>query len=229
MAKVLVIDDDATWLQLICDALPEHEVYPAPGYKDGRALLDGDATYDVAIVDLNLLLGNRNDRLGGRLLKYMKDQYPAIRRIVLTGEPPTSVREVLNEYDPDDLLLKTKMDMSVLRRVVETALERAAGGVPDKFSLKKVELRNSLHSWKEAVLSRLAQRARTLQNDIDNAGRVGKNADDSAAALARLESRQQNLKADCANLEATIAGIRSDDDLARAGNELERLKAIYRA
>ena len=41
-------------------------------------------TYDVAIVDLNLL-PEGNDRLGGVILELMVDSYPSIRRIALTG------------------------------------------------------------------------------------------------------------------------------------------------
>jgi CheY-like chemotaxis protein len=229
MANVLLIENDGIWLNLIREALPEYDVDPAQSYKEALALLGGGVTYDVAIVDLNLLPKGTKDQLGGKLLKYMRKRYPTIRRIVLTGEPPTSVREVFNEYDPVDLLLKDQIDLSVVRRVVETALEHAADDVPDKFKFEKLQLRNGLRSWKEPVLLRLTQRARTLQNDIDEAGRTGKKADYSAATLAELTANRQNLETECANLEAMIAGIRGDDDLIRAGEEFERLKAVYGA
>jgi CheY-like chemotaxis protein len=229
MAKVLLVENDGLWLDLIRGALPEYEVYKAQSYKEALELLGGGVTYDVAIVDLNLLPKGANDKLGGELLKYMRVHYPTIRRIVLTGEPPTSTRGVFDEYDPEDLLLKDHMDMSVVRRVVETALEHAAGDVPDKFKFEKLQLRNSLRSWKEPVLLRLTQRARTLQNDIDEAGRTGKKADNSAATLAELNASREKLEAECANLEAMIADIRRDDDRIRAGQEFEGLKAVYGA
>lgn len=229
MARVLLVENEGVWLDMIREALPEHDVDKAQSYKDALTLLGSNVAYDVAIVDLNLVAGGTNDRLGGNLLKYMRDRHPTIRRIVLTGETPTSARALFDEYNPDDVLLKHQMDLSVVRGVVETALDRAAGDVPDNFGLEKLKLRNSLHSWEESALLRLTQRARRLRNDIQEAERTGKKADDSATTLAALEARMQDLKTECANLAAAVTAIHSVDDHVRAREEFARLKAIYGA
>jgi CheY-like chemotaxis protein len=229
MARVLLVENEGVWLELIRQALPEYDVDQAQSFDKALALLDGEAAYDVAIVDLNLLPRGSRDKLGGRLLDIMRDRYPTIRRIVLTGEPPTAVKAVFDQYDPDDLLLKAQMDLSVVRSVVETALTRAAGGVPDRFRFEKLELRNVLHSWEESILLRLTQQAQTFQNDIEEAERVGKQANDSETALEALEAKRQDLEAKCADLGALIASIRSVDDQVRARDEFEKLKAVFGA
>lgn len=227
MARVLLVENEGVWLKLIRQALPEHDVDSAQSFNEALALLGSDVAYDVSIVDLNLLPGDRNDGLGRELLKCMRDEYPTIRRVVLTGQPPTALRTIFEQYDLDDLLLKYRIDLSVVREVVEAALKRAAGDVSAKLRFAKLDLGNSLRSWKEPILQRIEQRAQSLRNDIQEAERIGKKADDSQKALTDLETRRHNLETEIGELLQRVASIRSDEDRRRAYEEFERLKAVY--
>jgi len=230
MARVLLVDDEDIWLKPIRRALPGHEVDQAHSYEEALELLGGDIAYDVAIVDLNLLGSDKavkNDRLGGELLKLMKNQYPSVRRIALTGEPPTAVAAIFNKYDVDDLLLKENFDLSVVRDVVDAALKQIPRDVPDKFRVEKLELRGHLHSWRDPILLRLAQDAKKPQSDVRDAELLGKRADDSRKKLEALKSRQQNLETESAKLASLISNIHSDEDLAHARQEFSRLQAVY--
>jgi CheY-like chemotaxis protein len=226
MARVLLVENEGVWLNLIRQALPEFEVDQAQSFESARALLDDNVPYDVAIVDLNLLKRGR-DRLGGRLLEIMKRDRPEIRRIGMTGVPPTAVRELFERYGLDDLLLKTDIDLAVVRDVVETALKRVGSDVADDFRVEKLELKNSLDPWRYITLLRMRQRAQTLENDIRDAERVGKKADDSVKELAALETRINNLEAECAELTVMVSNMSSDADAIRVKEEFERLRSSY--
>ena len=227
MASMLLIDNETEWLDRIRKAFPEYEVDQAQTYHDALALLrDGGAAYDVAIVDLNLLpVGN--DRLGGVILELMIDSYPSIRRIALTGEPGTAVKALFDRYKLDDLLLKSDIDLAVVRDVVGAALAQITGAVPRGLKAEGSGMLTSLRSWKADTMAGLDQRARTLRNDVLDAQREGKKAEDSARELEALEATMRNLEAEYSELSKLISGIRSDQDMARASQEFEQLKNKY--
>jgi hypothetical protein len=227
MASMLLIDNDTEWLDRIRKAFPEHDVDQAQTYHDALALLrDDGATYDVAIVDLNLL-PEGNDRLGGVILEFMIDSYPSIRRIALTGEPPTAMKALFDRYKLDDLLLKSDIDLAAVRDVVGAALAQITGAVPRGLKAEGSGMLTSLRSWKTGIMAGLDQRARTLRNDVLDAQREGKKAEDSARELEALEVTIRNLDAEYSELSKLISGIRSDQDLVQASQEFEQLKNKY--
>jgi hypothetical protein len=227
MASMLLIDNDTEWLDRIRKAFPEHEVDQAQTYHAALALLrDGGAAYHVAIVDLNLL-PEGNDRLGGVILELMIDSYPSIRRIALTGEPPTAIKALFDRYKLDDLLLKSDIDLAVVREVVGAALAQITGAVPRGLKAEGSGMLTSLRSWKADVMAGLDQRARTLHNDVLDAQREGKRAEDSARELEALEAAKRDLGAECSELSKLISGIRSDQEMVQASQEFEQLKNKY--
>lgn len=227
MTSVLLIDDEPEWLGLIRRALPEYDVDQAQSFDAALALLNGDTMYDVAIVDLNLL-APRSDGLGGVLLEIMRNQYPSIRRIALTGMHPTAVKEVLDQYGVDDLLLKDiNIDLAAVRKVVEKALEGTAGDIPRDLRTEQSNLRTSADSWKENIMLELDQRAPTLRNDVLAAQSVGKTAEGSERELAALNSRRERIEAEYSDLKSLISGIRNNQDLAHASEKFEELKKQF--
>jgi DNA-binding response OmpR family regulator len=225
MTSILLIDDEKHWLELICRALPDYEVDQAESYPDALALL-GRSIYDVAIVDLNLL-ETSSDGLGGKLLEIMRDRYPSIRRIALTGMPPTSTRTVFDQFDVDDLLLKDSMNLAVVREVVDAALRRTANDVPRDLRAEKSEISTSMRSWNANIIGRLNQRARTFRNDVRDAEREGKRAEDSARELAALEAMRRDLEVKYAELIKLASGILTREDLVRAAQIFEQLKSEF--
>ena len=223
MASILLIEDDGVWRNLIRQALPDYDIHQAQSYENALTLLDGGVIYDVAIVDLNLR--GRVDNTGGRLLKIMRDRYPAIRLIALTGEPRTAVRDPFDEYDIDDLLLKQNISLATLRRVVEVALARTASDIPPDVQAKKSEVWNSFRLWNANILLALEQRARMLRNEVSDAARTGNRADDSARKQKALETEKQYLETESSKVAALVAAISTDQDVIRASQEIERLKS----
>src|SRR6266700_4222802 len=153
MASILLIDNETEWLDLIRQALPEYDVGQAQTYHAALELLrDNGATYDVAIVDLNLLPAG-TDRLGGVILELMRDRYPSIRRIALTGFSLTAVKAaVFDRYEVDDLLLKKNMNLAEVRNVVETAMARTNNDVPRGLRAETSGMLASLRSWKAGTI-----------------------------------------------------------------------------
>jgi CheY-like chemotaxis protein len=226
MSSVLLIENESYWLELIRRALPEYDVTRAQSYDEAMALLAGGVTYDVAIVDLNLL-ETGNDRLGEKLLEIMRHGCPSTRRIALTGSPPTAVRSLFEQYDIDDLLLKENMVLQVVREVVETASRRVADDVPAHVTIEQAEIRNTVLSLKSDTLPALDQRIRTLRNDVREARRVGKRAGDSERELAAVEARKQDLETRCSELMTLVAHVRNDEELAYARRGFDNLKTMF--
>jgi CheY-like chemotaxis protein len=237
MAKILLVEDDQEWLDLIGRSLPEHDVDTASSHaKALRALRDGGA-YDVAIVDLNLIdsrgHGTGGDLLGGKILAKLRDEYPATRRIAMTGYPPTSVRRLLDLYRLDDLLLKRDMTFAVVGEVVQAALDRAAAEIPPAVGSRKSMLQKEFRGWREHTAWSLGQRIQRLENDLSGSG-FAPVTDDSLKAiaamrarLAELKARKQDFDRDCAKVEAMIASMRSVEDALDVEQRIEALKGTF--
>src|ERR1035438_2476041 len=127
-ARILFVEDEPDWLDVISRALPDYEVDMASSYGQALELLHAGEFYDVALVDLNLMDSGEfdsRDQLGGEVLRLLRDNYPATRRIAMTGWPPSSVRTIFESFDVDDLLLKQNMTLSDVRHGIEQALALA--------------------------------------------------------------------------------------------------------
>jgi CheY-like chemotaxis protein len=233
MASILLVDDESDWLELILHALPEYQVDVAQSYSAALAKLGSGVDYDVAIVDLNLLrrdgvgVGTGRDGLGGKLLEIMRDEYPSTCRIALTGLPPTSTKDIYEQYGVTDLLLKGPLaELADVRRVVERALQRSSD-IPEDLKAERRRLSAGLRSWKADANVLLDQRARTLENDIADADRMGKVPVETMAQFRELRAMRSRLATESAALATQIADIRTHEEAEKASRELERLKIAY--
>jgi ActR/RegA family two-component response regulator len=225
MSNVLLVENEFYWLNLICQALPEHEVAQAESYKEAIELLAGAVSYHVAIVDLNLL--TNNDGLGGTLLAIMREKYPSTRRIALTGWPPTSARALFEQYGLYDLLLKENIVLQVVREVVRAAADGVADDVPANMRIEQAEIRNEVLSWKSDMLLLLDERMRTAQNEIFEAQLLGKRAEGSEHELRVLETRKQELEATCSEIVTRAANVVNEQELMWAQRKFQQLKGMF--
>jgi CheY-like chemotaxis protein len=225
MSNVLLVENEFDWLNLICQALPEHEVAQAESYQEAIELLAGAVTYHVAIVDLNLL--TNNDGLGGTLLEIMRKDYPSTRRIALTGWPPTSTRGLFEQYGLYDLLLKQNIVLEVVRKVVRAAADGVADDVPANTRIEQAEIRNEVLSWKSDMLLLLDQRMRTVQSEIFEAQLLGKEAEGSEQELRVLEARKQELEATCTEIVTRAANVVDEQELVWAQQEFMQFKSMF--
>src|SRR6516165_9892745 len=121
MAKILHVEDDQVWIDIVRESLGEHRVDSARSQTEAvRLLLDSAEPYDVALIDFEL--GDAGGA-GGELLDLLKWRYPNVQPVVLTGRIPGGAlfAGVFDRYKVFDLLAKQDFDAARLRRVVEAA------------------------------------------------------------------------------------------------------------
>lgn len=152
MARILHVDDDELWRQLIKTRLGDHHIDSAESLQQAIDLLQYESPYDVALVDLNL--AGDNDLQGGDLLDLMRIRYPHTRRILVTGSPPAgSVRKNLYErYDVDEIIIKRDMSLPDLRRVVEEAVARTPSGPSPSAGTSPSDVRQRFQATPKASL-----------------------------------------------------------------------------
>jgi DNA-binding NarL/FixJ family response regulator len=196
MARILVVENDQFWLGQICGSLPEHDVDRARDYQEAVSLLQ-QKTFDIAIVDLNLLDTPEryaDDNLGGRILKLLKSDYPATCRIALTGHTPSRVMDIVLEYGVADLLLKENMMLNAVGTVVQDALEGRSAELPPGVRASRMSVQDSLNRWQTSRTWNFEQRLRELRNDLNSPPRglsEAKAGERRAALLAQISAVEQ--------------------------------------
>ncbi len=236
MARILLVDNDQDWLDLIARSLPEHEVDTAISYDAGVQAIRSGSPYDVAIIDLNLIDSpNRytKDELGGKILDMLRDEYPSTRRIALTADTPSSVRQVLDKYDVHDLLLKKNMAFAVIGEAVKAALEGTSAPLAPGAQGLISDMRQDWRGWRHARAWQLDQQLQGLRNDLRSpahgpAGASGGNAVASLQArLSALEALKKDFSQACSRVEAMMGRASSAGDIAAIRDEIGKLRQRF--
>ena len=248
MAKILLVEDDEEWVYLIREALPQHVVETASSYDRAIEALRQDVVYDVAIVDLNLvkppdpdarvrLGGTIRDMLGAGILVLLRENYPQTRRIALTGLPPGKVREILDRYKVDDLLLKGDMTVQAVQEVVQAAIESASSGIPAEVRAGQSQLKADFDRWCEETARQLDGRLKQLTNDIErdrrSSGRLSlqesaalrQKLSELQAQIAELAADREALDRGRARIAAMLADIKTAEDSAAIRPEIYALRS----
>lgn len=238
MARILLVDNDQDWLDLIGGSLPDYEVEMVRSYKAAVRAIRSGTTYDVAIVDLNLIDSpNRStlDDLGGKFLDKLRKECPETRRIALTAYTPSNVKRVLDKYVVDDLLLKANMALSVVPEVVQAALALTSAELPPGARARRSELRQDLDRWQQDQAMRLDQQLQRLRNDLAGSALLSGGAKAARTATARktrldaLEARREFFDRECARVAAIVNGIGSADNVSVEQAAIDDLKREFGA
>jgi len=174
--RILLVDDEPAYGELIGRALPEYHLDFAESYDEALDRLRVGLPYDVAIVDLNLISRKVKDQLGKKVLAHLLANYPSTRRIAMTGASPGSVWEVFEKFQVDDLLFKQRLDLDDVGVVVEAALARASGAVPPALRAERTKLWDRLHKFKQKLLRRYDARLGSLEIDIRDTNLTARDA-----------------------------------------------------
>jgi CheY-like chemotaxis protein len=232
LARVLLVDNDPEWLDLIKGSLPDFEVKTARTYDEALQALQAEDFYDVAIIDLNLIDSpdrRTRDGLGGRLLKTLRRDYPETRRIALTGDPPGSAMQVVSLYAVDDLLLKGTMPLSVVPEVVHAVLSRTTA-LPLGIRARRSERQEDFKIWQRAQDAGFERRLRHLRNEV-GAATFRPDGDSAAgglrAHLGELEARYETFRTECAEVLADFARIRDEDELSAMQERVDLLQQQF--
>lgn len=119
--RILFVDDDRSILDVLRVLLARDafDVHTAVGAEEARRMLT-EGAYDVVVVDAHM-----PGTSGVALLAEIRDRYPQMVRMMLTGSGDVSVAmQAVNEGSVFRFLVKPP-DPAVLRRAVADALELA--------------------------------------------------------------------------------------------------------
>ncbi len=133
--RVLVVEDDPHWQQLICETLEgEYELVVAATYEEARLALDRSIKesrpFQVVTVDMRLA-GTQSSltvREGNRIIDLVRRSHKATKCIVVTGLPDistTDVRDFFKQYGIYDFVDKGNFDLQAFSRIVADAVGEA--------------------------------------------------------------------------------------------------------
>lgn len=124
-AKILVIEDDLGWSEMLVDALKdEYEVKTATNAEDGKIALKSSGL-QLVLMDLNLVDKDGTNREGLQLLSYIGMTNPCARSIVLTAHSGHFRDAFRASYGVYDYLLKQEFEMSSFLQIVKQAIQEA--------------------------------------------------------------------------------------------------------
>lgn len=208
MARILVVENDPFWLEKIIRSLPNDDVDGAQEYEVAVDLLSRN-TYDISIVDLNLLDTPEfysDDNLGGDILELLRSDYPATCRIALTGHTPSRVMGIVRKYGVADLLLKQNMALEAVKKVVQDALEGKSAELQPGVRVRRMGAQKDLNNWQASRSWMLQERLRELRNDLNSPPRglseakAGDRRAELLEQIGALEQEQKELDRECSDV-----------------------------
>jgi CheY-like chemotaxis protein len=222
LARILHVDDDESWREIIKTRLGDHDIDSAGSLQQAIGLLQAEPPYDVALVDLNL--AGDSDRQGGDLLDLMQIRYPSTRRILITGSPPAgSVRKNLFErYDVDEIIIKRDMDIADLRRVIEEAIAQGLAGPSQSLRLNRSALRQRFRDWQKAQADQLKTEIRSaLERMHDAAMASGQSRQRAQLAMEAVKQKETEFELTCSRLRSLLEDIDDEDQYNEALEALD--------
>jgi CheY-like chemotaxis protein/tRNA A-37 threonylcarbamoyl transferase component Bud32 len=227
LARILHVDDDDFWRQLIKTRLVDHHVDSAESLQRAIDLLQSESPYDVALVDLNL--AGDNDLQGGDLLDLMRIRYPSTRRILVTGSPPAgSVKKIYERYDVVEIIIKRDMSLPDLRRVVEEAVAQAPSRVSESLGPSLSYLKQRFRDWQTVQAERLKIDIRVAEEHVHEEEKVSVPGRQLAElALTAAKQRETDFRLTSGRLGRLIEDIENEDQLAAAQEALDAAEEYF--
>jgi len=219
----------------------DHVVDSARTFEDAaKRVQPGGISYDVAIVDLNLIDDPADqvsgDMLGGEVLLMLRQNHPSTLRIALTGSPPRGAlrKGLVDRYQVYDFFMKGHMDLHDLRALVldspaTKAAALAAAPAAPEVEREKTEQLDRLHRWAQVRRAQLRQAVEDHQDGLRFAGRTRSTEKGAAAeealksSLEDLAAKREALDSRCASAEAMLAAAATAADVARVADQIGRL------
>lgn len=125
--KILHLEDDPEWVDIVRDALDGFDVFGAKTLSEASKL-SIDTEFDAAVLDISLVQGDSQDDQGEWLLKALEGLsiLPGKRIIILSayllGSNQERTRKYFKFYRVLDAIPKQKFNSKEFREIVEDAL-----------------------------------------------------------------------------------------------------------
>lgn len=121
---ILVLEDSDDWIDKLTSYLHGYRVTAARTLSEAVGLLQGDA-FDLAIVDISLVLDDPSDEKGLRFVSALRQtEFLRNMKIIIVTAYRTSerIRVAFKEYDVHDFLDKGSLNPREFRKIVAEAL-----------------------------------------------------------------------------------------------------------
>lgn len=228
MARILHVENERDWIDIIGEALAGHDLDTARSYGEALGFLERYSSYDLAVVDLHLRTSS--DGLGGELLDLLRIRYPGTPRIVVTGSPPAGpIRQnIFERYEVEEIIIKSQFAAPDLRKVVEDSLSRRAAEVPQVTKLQRSELRQRLRDLQRSEGNLIRRRIAEMEEFARGATRQSPYSGHLAREqLAKARAVASSFQSECNRIERLVDDVRTPAEAAAADEELERVEAHF--
>jgi CheY-like chemotaxis protein len=128
MKKILHLEDDNDWIEIVRNALDGYEVHGAHNLREAVKLYS-DQLFEVVILDISLIPDDSQDIQGEQLLKALEGLQilPGKRIIILSAyllglANEDRTRKYFKFYDVMDAIPKQKFDSKEFREIVDEAI-----------------------------------------------------------------------------------------------------------
>ncbi len=225
MARILHVEDQHHWAEVMRRALIDHDLDSAASCDQAIHLLQTKSPYDLALVDLNLI--NDTDLQGGEILDLLRSRHPSTRRVVVTGSPPEGPMRanVFDRYGVEEIIIKGQFNLPDLRKVVEDTLSRDADDLSQPVKLHKSELRQRFRDWQRDQGDLVTSRVREAEQYHRNAAKLhGQSAKRAQESLDAVLSQRAIFLEQGDRLNTLIDAVMTTKDARIATDELERVE-----
>lgn len=214
MVRILHVEDEESWRDVVKTTLGDHVVDSAADYDEALSLIRNNPPYALALIDLNLFADD--DNMGGEVLDLLLTDYPATRRVVITGSPPRgAVRaNVFERYGVDEIIIKGELTAPDLRRVVASALTSEPVVADPQIRIRRSELKHRLSTWVRSESAWLGERVQRAEEHYYAAAQVHPESRRRALdALEAAKSAREAFAQHAMRLEHLIDTVSSISDV----------------
>ena len=204
--RVLVVDDDAAFAQVMADVLMEKGFHVVATDDPDHALKTVEEGCDAAVLDLKM------PRVGGlELASLIKEKDPDVQIVILTGygNMETAIEGI--QRGIFDYIGKAEIDMRRLERAVREASERTRLTRTNRdLVLRLTESNNRLQALQEVstALSGEPHQDRVLESLARAARELSGSATARALLFAHSHSQDVVIEAAAGDGAATLVGVR---------------------
>ena len=218
MARIIYVEDEASWLDLTRSALSGHQVDSAGSFREAVALIQQNEDYDLALVDLNLEGGN--DQLGAEILDLLRLEHPATRRIVVTAHPPIGGlrANIFERYEVEEIIIKGRTTLPDLRKIVTDVLRADSTMIiAQDTKIAKSELMQRYRDWHGHLERFMRTSIREAQDDSAKQGKMRREQSISAdSERNRLLSLREKFARQSADFEEVLFASATVSDMGAA-------------
>jgi len=223
VARIIYVEDEPVWLELTRNALAGHQVDSAGSFREAVALIQDNAPYDLALVDLNL--EEDDDRLGGEVLDLLRMDYPSTRLIVVTGRPPVGGlrANIFERYAVEEIIIKGRTTLPDLRKIVTDVLHTDSSvNVAHDAKVGKSELMQRYRDWRGHLESIIRTKVSEEQDGSRRPGKARRMPDGLADnAQHRWLLLREEFVRQSSDFERTLSEATGMPDIAAAGDQLD--------